>query len=55
MLKTEQAAVQEEGLFEILNMYNDLLKEWWYDLNFEEQKIWLWNAKTEMRRIKYRR
>ncbi len=46
---------QEETVSGMKDMCNDLFKEWLVDLNFEEKKIWLWNASVEMYKIKQRR
>ena len=55
MSQVALGAIEEEVGLGIVNMYNNLLKEWLYDLTLEEKQIWLWNAKVEMIRIKQRR
>ena len=55
MLQIEEALAAEQKQFRVIDAYNDLLKEWLYNLTFEEKMIWLWNAKVEMLRIKQRR
>ena len=55
MLQATQVTVERGSGLEIVDMYNDLLKEWLYDLSYEEKLVWLWNAKVEMVRIKQRR
>ncbi len=55
MLQIAQSNVANEERSGILDMCNDLFKEWLYNLDSEEQKIWLWNASVEMLRIKQRR
>lgn len=46
---------QEETLSGMKDMCSLLFNEWLSDLDFEEKKIWLWNASVEMHRIKERR
>lgn len=46
---------QEETVSGMKDMCTCLFREWLTDLDFEEKKIWLWNASVEMRRIKQRR
>ena len=37
---------------EMLKICSELFSKWLDDLTLEEQKIWLWNAKAEMVKIK---
>jgi len=55
MSQVTQATAEREEELEILNICNDLFREWLCDLTSEEQKIWLWNAKVQMVKIRKRR
>ncbi len=55
MSQTTEVKVEEESLVDMMNMCNDLFREWLVGLTFEEKKIWLWNASIAMLRAKQRR
>jgi len=45
----------EDTISAMKEMCNQLFREWLVDLNFEEKKVWLWNASVELYKIRQRR
>lgn len=55
MLEVNQAGAQTEQKSKLKDLCIDLFNEWSCGLTYEEQTVWLWNAKVEMVRIKQKR
>ncbi|MDD5130747.1 MAG: hypothetical protein PHS66_06870 [Candidatus Omnitrophica bacterium] len=55
MFESENIVEKDNKVFEIENLCRNLFKEWFFDLNYQEKEVWLWNALVEMARIKQRR
>ncbi|MDD4981050.1 MAG: hypothetical protein PHC54_07350 [Candidatus Omnitrophica bacterium] len=55
MSEVATVKTKEEAMTGMGDVCSELFKEWLVDLNFEEKKIWLWNASVEMCRIKQRK
>ena len=55
MFDLENIVEKDKKAVEIENLCRNLVKEWFFDLNYQEKEIWLWNALVEMAKIKQRR